>query len=195
MKELIFLPVLPEVGYGYLDGPCKLPEEVAWPVDGDGKPLFHLLSIPFNWVKGGAGDKFWLSVFVLYDREKYSHYGEISQEEDVVKNTKVILHDMSGQEKSIHPHQSKISKSISNRPAQENDDNVASYVGGTPYWVQDPIEIEGQKCIATIYGPDMDEALGENRGIISDGVGYVFIKDNIDHNDFGSVGNFYVQLG
>ncbi|BFO56703.1 MULTISPECIES: hypothetical protein [Comamonadaceae] len=195
MRELVFLPAPHEVGYGFLDGPCKLSEGVDWPLDENGKPLFHLLSLPMNWIKEGEGTGLWLSVFILYDKESYSHYGKISQEEDVAKNAVVILHDMSGKEKIIHPYQSETSKSITNRAAQEDDENVASYVGGIPYWVQDPIEIKNYECVATIYGPDMDEALGENRGVISDGVGYVFIRKNIDISKSGLVGNFYVQLG
>ncbi len=61
----------------------------------------------------------------------------------------------------------------------------------------------------SLYGPDMDVALGGNRGILSDGVGYVFLKNasvreardgaEFDANafnqeSFGPIGTFFLQL-
>lgn len=72
-------------------------------------------------------------------------------------------------------------------PATEGDDKVASYIGSDPTWVQDPIELSGYRWVMSIYGPDMDASLGENRGIVSDGVGYVFLKTHFHPELFGQI--------
>lgn len=196
MKELVFEDI-PASDGGFLDGPCKLPSSFQWPTESDGKPLFHLLSVPLSWVFESADKSVnlqWISVFVCYDKENYSHYEKMSSDDPENSDSVVIIHDMSGDELSFHSEQSKFSKNIKLISAAENDDNVASYIGGVPYWVQDPIEMKDLKWAMSIYGPDMDEALGENRGIFSDGTGYLFIPENIVGNINRIAGRFFLQL-
>lgn len=197
MKELIFQNTSHEFGGGRIDGPCKLPSSIDWPSGNDGIPLFHLLSVPFGWIEKSQDNDSnwnkWISVFISYDKKDYSHYGKMSSDDLEHTDAAVILHDMTGPEKSMHPNQAKISKNIKTVPATEGDDNVASYIESTPTWVQDPIDLEGYRWVFSVYGPDMDKALGDNRGILSDGVGYAFIRSEID-NFSGPVGKFFLQL-
>jgi hypothetical protein len=161
--------------------------------------MFHLLSVPLHWLDADKAkecpDPRWISVFVSYDKEGYAHYAKMSSDEPEHAESAIILHDMSGPERSSHHAQSLVSKSVMLSPAVDGDENVASYVSSAPYWVQDPIEIDGYRWVMSVYGPDMDSALEANRGIVSDGVGYVFLKDDLDINCFGLVGKFFLQLG
>lgn len=198
MRELVFESTPPVIGEGRVDGPCALPEVIPWPCDADSFPLFHLLSVPTSWLihdgECGKDQNKWISIFISYDKKSYSHYGKMSSDELNHSDAVVLLHDMSGPERSEHSNQSVNSKSVRLIPAVDGDDNVASYVEAEPSWVQDPIQIEGFKWVMSIYGPDMDSALTENRGILSDGVGYIFLKENFDLSTFGSVGKFFFQL-
>jgi hypothetical protein len=198
MKEIIFEARPPGVGDGIVDGPCLLSEQLPWPRDGDSMPLFHLLSAPALWLVPelihSSSKNLWISVFISYDRTTFSHYGKMSSDTPDHKDAVVLLHDMTGPSRSEHPNQSAVSKSAKLVAAKEGDDNVASYIDSSPSWVQDPIDIDGFDWVMSIYGPDMDSALDENRGIFSDGVGYVFIKSALDLNSFGMVGKFFLQL-
>ena len=198
MKELIFETAPPRDGEGIIDGPCKLNEKIQWPHGEDASPLFHLLSVPLVWLTPdkdtNASNGRWVSVFVSYDKAGYSHYGKMSSDTPDHADAAVILHDMTGPKRSLHPNQGAASKNIALAPAREGDDNVASYVDSVPSWVQDPIELNGFSWVLSIYGPDMDASLVENRGIFSDGVGYVFLRANFDPDSFGTVGKFFLQL-
>jgi hypothetical protein len=198
MKELEFENTLRHADGGYIDGPCKLPSHLDWPVGSDSSPLFHLLSVPLLWLNPNQDSKFltarWVSVFICYDKTGYTHYGKMSSDQPDHIDAIVILHDMSGSERSMHPSQAATSKNVKLIAATEGDDNVASYVDSVPAWVQDPIDLVGYKWVLSVYGPDMDASLGENRGILSDGVGYVFLKSNFDIDLFGPVGKFFFQL-
>jgi hypothetical protein len=198
MRELIFSAELSDQDTGILDGPCELDAAIPWPSDKDSTPLFHLLSLPLAWLEDPQfnSKRFkWLSIFVSYDKATYSHYGKMSSDEPDHAEAQVIVHGMSGTSRSQHPSQASVSKKITTRAANENDDNVASHIGGAPSWVQDPIAVDGYKWVLSIYGPDMDEALGENRGIFSDGVGYVFLKTDLEPDALGVAGKFFLQLG
>lgn len=198
MKELIFEDTPHCSNGGFIDGPCKLPLELDWPHDSASSPLFHLLSIPLQWLNQNQMTQSlsgkWVSVFISYDKECYSHYGKMSSDDTNHTEAMVILHDMSGPERTVHPQQAAISKNVRLIPAIDGDSNVASYIESVPSWVQDSIDIEEYKWVMSIYGPDMDNSLGDNRGILSDGVGYVFLKTNIDPNLFGVVGKFFLQI-
>lgn len=198
MKELVFENALCSADGGLLDGPCKLPSQLGWPEDSDGFPLFHLMSIPLNWVvanfNNGSTEARWLSVFVSYDKANYSHYGKMSSDEPEHKDAVVILHDMTGEDRSMHPDQAPSSKNVKLAPAIDRDDNVASYIDSVPVWVQDPIQLDKYKWVLSVYGPDMDESLGDNGGILSDGIGYVFLKTGAKFDSFGTVGKFFLQL-
>ncbi len=213
MHELVFEAVEPAEGDGRIDGPCRLPATLPWPVGGDSHPLFHLLSIPLVWlvpdVPPNRLAERWVSVFIAYDASGYSHYAAMSSDEPDHADAVVVLHDGSGPERSMHPRQGLTSRQVRREPRSAGDDDVASYIGSTPVWVQDPIFVEGFRWVMSLYGPDMDVALGGNRGILSDGVGYVFLKNasvreagdgaEFDANafnqeSFGPIGTFYLQL-
>lgn len=198
MKELVFEDAPCHPDGGCLDGPCKLPSQLDWPQGSDESPLFHLMSIPLNWVvrnsSSVSAQSRWISVFISYDKENYSHYGKMSSDEPEHKDAVVILHDMTGTDRSMHPNQALSSKNVKLVSATEGDDNVASYVDSVPTWVQDPIKLDQFEWVLSVYGPDMDVALGDNRGILSDGVGYVFLKTDFKFDSFGSVGKFFFQL-
>lgn len=198
MKELVFESEPHVRGDGFIDGPCKLPETLQWPVGPNASPLFHLLSVPLGWlvpdvVEESTQDR-WVSVFISYDKTGYSHYGMMSSDDIDNSEAAVILHDMSGPERSMHNNQGSKSKNVKLVPATDGDDNVASYINSKPSWVQDPIAIDGLRWALSIYGPDIDICLGENRGILSDGVGYVFLKSDFCSEAFGPVGKFFLQL-
>lgn len=198
MKELIFEDIPQRIDGGYLDGPCKLPSHLEWPIGSNSLPLFHLISVPLLWLspnqsKSSLQNK-WISIFISYDKSEYTHYGKMSSDEPEHSDGVVILHEMTGSERSMHPNQALISKNVKLISAKEGDDNVASYVDSAPTWVQDPIDLIGYKWVLSVYGPDMDASLGENRGILSDGVGYAFLKSNFDVNHSGPVGKFFFQM-
>ena len=197
MKEIVFEDAPHRADGGYLDGPCKLPSQLEWPQSSDASPLFHLLSIPLLWVaprQASQSKERWISIFISYDKAGYTHYGKMSSDEPDHTEAIVILHNMTGPDRSMHPAQALASKNVNLIPATEGDDNVASYVDSVPTWVQDPIVLDGFEWVLSIYGPDMDVSLGENRGILSDGVGYVFLKSSFDQDFFGPFGKFFFQL-
>jgi hypothetical protein len=198
MEEIIFESALAQSNFGMIDGPCKLPEGMPWPHDSGSAPLFHLLSVPAFWLIRSLTKEFpvkeWISVFVSYDKKSHSQYGKMSSDEPDHTDAVVLMHDMTGRARSAHLDQAVSSKSVRLAPAVEGDDNVASYIGSTPCWVQDPVELPGYDWVLSIYGPDMDVSLAENRGILSDGTGYVFLKSDVGSSSNGVVGKFFLQI-
>lgn len=198
MQELIFTDAPAISSDGRLNGPCCLPTSIEWPLDSDGNPLFHLASVPLKWFRAvpqAEDDKLlWISIFVSYDPVGFSHYSKMSSNHIDHDESAVIVHDMSGPSIRRNPNQSDISKAISISEAMDSDENVASHIGFEPAWVQDPINIDGFSWVMSIYGPDMDGSLGKNAGIFSDGVGYLFLKDKLELQEFGSAGKFFLQI-
>ena len=108
------------------------------------------------------------------------------------RDAAVILHDMSGPEKMLHPDTANVSMNVQlSDENMEKDDNIASYIFGEPSWVQDPIDVNSYHWILSLYGPDLDSSLGSNRGVLSDGTGYVFSKNKLNFANFGEVGKFF----
>lgn len=198
MHELIFSPPPHSKNNGYVGGPCKLPSSLSWPIANSGSSLFHLMSIPLNWLMSNndiKGNQLWISIFVSYDRTEYSHYSKMSSDEPNHNDARIILHDMSGPPRNEH---SDGNDAIGNVSLKSNSnasiDDIASYIGGQPTWVQDPITIKGYQWHASIYGPDIDQALGNDAGILSDGVGYIFLKSSLEPKLDEMAGRFYLQI-
>lgn len=200
MLELIFTNAPVSNDCGYVGGPCKLPVQILWPHDTENNPLYHLISVPVQWLGENRFSQItterWLSIFIPYDKENFSHYSKMSPDELDIIDAIVILHDMSGIERSEHPAQETKSGSVKTAPVDQGRDlnDIASYIGGSPTWVQDPIQLENYAWIMSLYGPDLDQALLDNPGILSDGVGYLFLPDNFDVDNFGQIGRFYFQF-
>lgn len=77
----------------------------------------------------------------------------------------------------------------------DDDENLASKVDGVDAWLQSPINIEGFRRRLSIYGGDLDLALPLTTGILSDGMGYLFLSDGGGHDEGGNFGGFYLQMG
>lgn len=198
MEEVIFENIEANQDCGRVDGPCNLPAELDWPCDAELDPMFHLLTLPLGWLVSdvlNVGAARWVSVFVTFDSANHLHYSKMSSDELNHNDAKVLLHDQSGIAQSMHPSQAPVSKKVILKATNLNNENVASYVSGEPIWVQDPIKIAGYKWVLSIYGPDMDSALGDNAGIFSDGNGYLFLKESFNPNKFCEIGKFFLQLG
>jgi hypothetical protein len=187
-------------GRGYVGGPCKIPLEILWPCDDEKNPLYHLISVPLQWLDetqfGQITSERWISIFVPYDKEGYSHYGKMSPDNLEAIDAVVILHDMSGPDRSEHPEQESASGSVERSFVDKGRDlnDIASYIDGVPTWIQDPIELTNYRWVMSLYGPDLDLSLIDNPGILSGGVGYLFLKVGINPDEFGQVGRFYFEL-
>lgn len=75
------------------------------------------------------------------------------------------------------------------------DENIASFIGGNPLWIQEDTNPDGYDWKMQIYGPDIDMALAENAGIISGGFLHVFLDRNADFEKEGAIGKTYLELG
>jgi hypothetical protein len=195
MFELIFSSSPPTSSSGIIDGGCNLSLDL-WPKSDDGDYLFHLVSFPANWVFNKESViKKWISVFIPYDKNNYSHYSKMSSYESNHKDSFVILHDMVGSLISPNKYQSSESHLVEIKEYKGNDsENILSHIGGQPFWVQDQISVDEYHWVMSIYGPDIDISLPDNVGILSGGTLHIFILNNIDFEKKGVIGKTFFEL-
>ncbi|WP_325166795.1 hypothetical protein [Pseudomonas sp. LAM2023] len=176
MKKLIFKPEAVSAQVPHVGGGCHLPTDFAWPKDSKGKALLHLMTVPAGWVEEGAEG--WLSLFTPYDQEDtYLHWVELTI--DGENESVVIYHDNCGHVRNEYGDLSparKVELEVSS--AAETGKDFTSRIGGAIAWVQDVEYLQGSSCRIMINGDDIDIGFAEESGMFSDGVVYVFLKDN-----------------
>lgn len=176
MRKLIFKPDAVSAQDPHVGGGCALPNDFAWPKDSKGKALLHLMTVPAGWVEECAEG--WLSLFTPYDQQDtYLHWEELTV--DGENESIVIYHDNCGSIRNEYGDLSparKIELEVSS--VMETDKDFTSRVGGTTAWVQDVESLSGSSCRMMINGDDIDIGFAEESGIFSDGVVYIFLKDN-----------------
>lgn len=186
IKQLLFTP-----DYSCLDGPhaaggCLLPGSMDWPRDGSGGSLLHLLTIPAGWVIENS--KGWISVFTpYYLSDTYLHWEGLTASDD--NKSAVVFHNNDGVGRNEYCKElSPARKIVLNHLNEEDSDrNLMSKIYGIPAWLQDREVMEGYKCLFAINGNDIDIGFSEEPGIFSDGVIYVFLRDNFNLNENPSV--------
>ncbi|MBC7350707.1 MAG: DUF1963 domain-containing protein, partial [Candidatus Aminicenantes bacterium] len=160
----------------HVGGGCYLPNDFEWPKDSKGKALLHLMTVPAGWVEEGAEG--WLSLFTPYDQQDtYLHWEELTVNGE--NESVVIYHDNCGDVRNDYGDLSPARKvEIEVSSMMETDKDFTSRVDGTIAWVQDLESLSGSSCRMMINGDDIDIGFAEEPGIFSDGVVYVFLKDN-----------------
>lgn len=77
----------------------------------------------------------------------------------------------------------------------DDDENLDSKLDGIDAWLQLPMTWNGGRRRLMLYGADIDEILPSHKGILSDGMAYLFIPDQPDFGLGGRAGAFFLQLG
>jgi hypothetical protein len=191
---LVFSADVPSLTDAYAGGGVFMPSRIAWPRGSDGELLVHLLSFPEEWFfSSSAKDDYWISVFVPYDLKSFSHYRKLRMIEgnsearvlsykraDSIRNEAVLL------------TQGRIV--LSHNLDEDDEDNLDSKRDGIDAWLQKTICISGMKRRVSIYGGDLDISLPLNKGILSDGMGYLFLDDSLTAHKNTEAGEFFLQL-
>lgn len=186
IKKLMFTSDSADLSEAHAGGGCLLPNSLDWPKDENGESLLHLLTIPAGWLLEKSEG--WISIFTpFYLVDTYLHWEELTS--DGKNQSLVIYHDNDG------PARNDYSKEISparkviceNANEEDSDKNFQSKIYGIPAWLQDREAVEGHNCFFAISGDDVDIAFSEEPGIFSDGVVYVFLKQNFQVEDRPSI--------
>ncbi|AXK57457.1 hypothetical protein [Pseudomonas protegens] len=61
------------------------------------------------------------------------------------------------------------------------------------YWVS--VFMPYQLGDVAHYGGDLDRALPEHKGVLSDGMGYLFLDEDFSERTGAGIGRFFLQLG
>ena len=194
MLEIIFRNSTEgNINTGSIDGGCYI-EKDLWPKQNN-TYLFCLLSMPAKWLIEINNEKI-ISIFIPYDKEDFSHYSQMSSYEPNHEDSFVILHEQTNKIESLNLDQSnKAGQVLIKKPSEGSSPNLLSYIGGEPKWVQDEIKVPDYHWSLSIYGPDIDEALVDNAGILSGGTLHVFLKDKIDFDSNGTIiGKTFFEL-
>ena len=194
--EVTFSNKGPALGDGYVGGGVKLPSGIQWPTGADGEPLVHLFSVPATWFSDEVSGARLISVFIPYEPRTVTHYRKL-RARDGRSDAVVIAYDEGDSERSesqgVVLERGGMERVLSKEV--DDDENLASKVDGVDAWLQSPINIEGFRRRLSIYGGDLDSALPSTTGILSDGVGYLFLSEGGGYDDGGDFGRFFLQLG
>jgi hypothetical protein len=194
--EVTFSNKGPAPGDGYVGGGVKLPSGIQWPAGAAGEPLVHLFSVPATWFSDQVSGARRISVFIPYEPRTVTHYRKL-RARDGRSDAVVIAYDEGDSERSesqgVVLERGRMERVLSKEI--DDDENLASKVDGVDAWLQSPINIEGFQRRLSIYGGDLDLVLLSTTGILSDGMGYLFLSGGGDHDDGGDFGRFFLQLG
>ncbi|NBF07885.1 hypothetical protein [Pseudomonas sp. Fl4BN1] len=196
-NELIFTCEAPAKEDAYAGGGACLPDDLAWPCAPDGAPLTHLLAFPGHWFSAALIDRdYWVSVFVPYLPGEVGHYRK--------------LRAISGSSQAVvvgyvraSSERNEAAQQISDRGAvrlglncdADDDENLASKLDGVDAWLQSPVASASGRRRVAIYGGDLDLALARHKGILSDGMGYLFLDEDFSQRTGAGIGRFFLQLG
>ena len=196
-KELVFSPLRPTKGDAYVGGGAYLPAEVRWPVSGNGEPLTHLMSLPGWWFNENLkDDNFWISIFIPYVRDQVGHYRQLRERDG---RSEAVVVGYLASESLRNEGASEINEvggvaiSLSSDP--DDSENLASKIDGVDAWLQRPIAVPCMHRRVSIYGGDLDLALPNYKGILSDGMGYLFVDSAQLERKSAELGKFFLQLG
>jgi hypothetical protein len=194
-EEIVMFNRLPKVGEAFVGGMCNLAEAIPWPLDSKQRPCMHLMTLPCSFFDKKNSHLF-LSVFIPYADDLYYKDLRGSFEENA---SAVIIHDNSGQERNEFNDPSVKSRAtamgVEIRDEDDEPDICGSKIFHVPGWLQDEELIEGYSCKLSVYGNDFSAAFEETRGLFSDGVVFIFVKDTYQIETYGSiVGKLIWQL-
>ncbi|WP_333992527.1 hypothetical protein [Burkholderia orbicola] len=196
-QELIFSPSRSVAGEAYAGGGAYLPADVRWPMSSNGQPLVHLMSLPGKWFSQNLkDDDFWISVFIPYIKDKVDHYRQL-RERDGRSEAVVIGHLASESLRNESEAGIKDVGEVTISLSSDLDDseNLASKIDGVDAWLQRPIIVPEMCRRMSVYGGDLDLALPNYKGILSDGMGYLFIDNSALEKMSAELGYFFLQLG
>ncbi|WP_081087132.1 hypothetical protein [Burkholderia pseudomultivorans] len=196
-QELIFSPFRSAKDDAYVGGGACLPADVRWPTSTSGEPLVHLMSFPGWWFDADLkDDNFWISIFIPYVIDQVGHYRKL-RERDGCSEAVVVGHLASESPRNESSVEIKdvggVVISLSGDP--DDSENLASKIDGVDAWLQRPIAIPSMRRRVSVYGGDLDLALPNYRGILSDGMGYLLIDNAALKKKQAELGNFFLQLG
>ncbi|UYA58776.1 hypothetical protein NAL19_522 [Pectobacterium sp. F1-1] len=195
--ELIFTHEPNASHDAYVGGGAYLPSEMSWPHSADGIPLTHLVSFPGAWYSPSFVPKhYWVSVFIPYLSGEVFHYRKLRA---IESNSEAIVlgYIRSEVERNevANPIIDRGSIHISRSADSDDEENLASKLGGIDAWLQGVITSNiGQRRVS-IYGGDLDAALPRHKGILSDGMGYLFLDERFWDKTANTCGRFFLQLG
>lgn len=196
-KELIFSDLAPSPSDAYAGGGARMPISITWPTDAEGKPLSHLLSVPGYWLSNKLKNRnYWISIFIPYIHGEGLHYRKL-QPIDGRSEAIVIGYQQTNTERNHNNAEIFDCGRIYISETQEIDDdeNLASKLDGVDAWLQSKVYLQNCRRRISIYGGDLDISLPRNKGILSDGMGYLFLYDDFTERLNTEIGAFFLQLG
>ncbi|UQS17669.1 hypothetical protein [Pseudomonas sp. HS6] len=196
-NELVFTQESPTNADAYAGGGVYLPSDVVWPQSTEGQPLTHFISFPGAWFSDALVDEtYWVSVFIPYLPGEVGHYRKL-RAINGVSEAVVIGYFRSNEERNEASNKIMDCGKIllSSNPDSDDDENLASKLDGVDAWLQAPISSSVGRRRLSIYGGDVDVSLPNNKGILSDGMGYLFLDDEFAGKKGAGCGRFFLQLG
>lgn len=195
--ELIFTGETPAKEDAYVGGGACLPTELAWPCSPDGVPLTHLVAFPGRWFSEALIDRsYWVSVFVPYLPGEVGHYRKLRAVQG--RSQAVVMgYVRAGSERNeaVQPISDRGAVRLGVNCEVDDDENLASKLDGVDAWLQAPVSAEAGRRRVSIYGGDLDRALPEHKGVLSDGMGYLFLDEDFSERIGAGIGRFFLQLG
>lgn len=192
MKKLTFSPH-PKKDGPFLGGSPRLPQNIAWPLDSQGYPLIHLISLPACFINNNShnisvDNKLTISVFTPFDTDPLNHIQKAMNENGIA-----IAYSAADIERNEHPlplKKSPIGAEKTNE--QDSSTNGISKVGGVPCWIQDD-ESNGLIYFMQIDEYDLDALFPDHRGLFAGGMGYLLLTPDISENSCLEAGLLKIQ--
>lgn len=133
MKRLFFTDNDVSGSDPHSGGGCNLPEGMKWPLDSEGKPLLHILTIPATWIE--ARSNLWISIFIPFDTPDSLLHWDLLTASD--KNTSTIIaHSNEGAESNKFFDMKSKSKLVQIGATDENEEEFVSKISGNTDWLQ-----------------------------------------------------------
>lgn len=177
LKKIIFTSDPASPNEAHCGGGCSLPNTIAWPKNKNGENLLHILTIPTGWVIEKSEG--WISIFTPFNlKDTYLHWEELTP--DGKNQSTILFHDNDGDYRNEYTQEISPSRKILLHKINDSDSdkNFASKIYGIPAWLQDEDSVSGHQCHLALNGEDIDIGFQEEPGIFSDGMVYIFLKNN-----------------
>lgn len=187
----------PSAADAYIGGGAFLPENIPWPTCVEGRALFHLMALPAHWFYAqGVAEDFWFSVFIPTDTRNHSHFRRLRAVQGTSEAV-VLAYRRSAASRSRCMSDSLERGRIERVECLEPDDNenLDSKLDGVDAWLQSTLTWNGGCRRLMLYGADIDGILPSHKGVLSDGMAYLFLQDHPDFSLDGRAGAFFLQLG
>jgi Domain of unknown function (DUF1963) len=178
-----------------------LPSELKWPLDSEGQPLLHLITIPGRTLNHYAnltvdGDTC-LSVFVPFKAGDIKRGIQLARESGA---SQVFLYKQLG-ESSAPPKSLSFGPFemifVEDRPDNEDEEEFSGEtddkIGGHAIWLQRRIDLPKSKFVLQINERLLTESCPELAGIFVGGMGFLFIDVNAQPG-LDSIGELRVQF-